>query len=81
MHQLALSPRLQIISQSLRDCSEDAGEVSSMYSTPNASSAFAILTLVSVSKKAFANYTSTVIIQPHFHSSVSHDLADLLSLT
>lgn len=41
-----------MISQSLRDCSEDAGEVSSIYSTPKASSAFAILTLVSVSKKA-----------------------------
>ena len=41
-----------MISQSLRDCSEDAGEVSSMYSTPNASKAFAILTLVSVSKNA-----------------------------
>lgn len=44
-----------MISQSLRDCSEDAGEVSSMYSTPKASKAFAILTLVSVSKNALAN--------------------------
>ena len=62
MYRLALSPKLQIISQSLRDCSEDAGEVSSMYSTPNASSAFAILTLVSVSKNAFANCSSMVNI-------------------
>lgn len=49
-----------MISQSLRDCSEDAGEVSSMYSTPKASNALAILTLVSVSKNALANYTTTI---------------------
>ena len=42
-------------SQSARDCSEAAGDVSSMYSTPNASSALAMAMLVSVSKKALAN--------------------------
>ena len=49
-----------MISQSLRDCSEDAGEVSSIYSTPKASKAFAILILVSVSKNALANCKKTV---------------------
>ena len=39
----------------LLDCSDAAGLVSSMYSTPNASSAFAIAILVLVSKNAFAN--------------------------
>ena len=39
----------------LLDCSDAAGLVSSMYSTPNASSALAIAILVLVSKKAFAN--------------------------
>lgn len=55
MRILALSPSLQIASQSLRDCSDAAGDVSSMYSTPKSSRAFAILILVSVSKKALAN--------------------------
>ena len=52
---LALSPSLQMASQSARDCSDAAGEVSSMYSTPNASSALAMAILVLVSKKALAN--------------------------
>lgn len=36
---LTLRPSLQMASQSLRDCSEAAGEVSSMQSTPKASRA------------------------------------------
>lgn len=48
----ALRPRLQIVLQSSSDCCEDAGEVSSMYSTPKPSRACAILIFVSVSKKA-----------------------------
>ena len=52
---LDLKPSLHIASQSRRDCSDAAGEVSSMYSTPNASRALAIAILVFVSKKAFAN--------------------------
>lgn len=51
-----LSPSLQIASQSRLDCSDAAGEVSSMYSTPKSERAVAILILVSVSKKAFANW-------------------------
>ena len=42
-------------SQSRRDCSDAAGEVSSMYSTPNESRALAMAILVLVSKKALAN--------------------------
>ena len=42
-------------SQSRRDCSEAAGEVSSIYSTPKASRALAMAILVWVSKKALAN--------------------------
>jgi len=42
-------------SQSARDCSDAAGDVSSMYSTPNASRALAMAILVLVSKKALAN--------------------------
>jgi hypothetical protein len=42
-------------SQSFLDCSEAAGDVNSIYSTPKSESALAILILVSVSKKAFAN--------------------------
>ena len=41
--------------QSRRDCSEAAGEVNSMYSTPKSSSALAISIFLAVSKKAFAN--------------------------
>ena len=52
---LHLSPSLQIASQSRRDCSEAAGDVSSMYSTPKASRALAMAILVLVSKKALAN--------------------------
>jgi hypothetical protein len=52
---LDFNPSLQIASQSRRDCSEAAGEVSSIYSTPKASRAFAMAILVLVSKKAFAN--------------------------
>jgi hypothetical protein len=52
---LALKPSLQIASQSKRDCSEAAVDVSSMYSTPKASKAFAMAILVLVSKKALAN--------------------------
>lgn len=52
---LDLSPSLQMASQSDRDCSEAAGDVSSMYSTPKSDKALAILILVSVSKKALAN--------------------------
>ena len=51
---LDLSPMLQILMQSSRDCSEAAGEVSSMYSTPKSLNAWAIRHLVSVSKNAFA---------------------------
>ena len=53
---LLFNPSLQIASQSLRDCSDAAGDVNSMYSTPKSDRALAILILVSVSKKAFANY-------------------------
>jgi len=42
-------------SQSDLDCSEAAGDVSSIYSTPKSSKALAILILVSVSKNALAN--------------------------
>ena len=42
-------------SQSRRDCSEAAGDVSSRYSTPNLSRDLAMAILVSVSKKALAN--------------------------
>ena len=45
---------LQILMQSSRDCSEAAGEVSSIYSTPKSLRACAIRHLVSVSKNAFA---------------------------
>lgn len=51
---LDLSPMLQILMQSSRLCSDAAGDVSSMYSTPKSDSAWAIRHLVSVSKKAFA---------------------------
>jgi hypothetical protein len=47
-------------SQSSLDCSEAAGDVSSMYSTPNASSAFAIAILVLVSKNALANCSPSI---------------------
>jgi hypothetical protein len=47
-------------SQSDRDCSDAAGEVSSMYSTPKASKAFAIAILVLVSKKALANCSPSI---------------------
>jgi hypothetical protein len=47
-------------SQSRRDCSEAAGDVSSRYSTPNLSRALAIAILVSVSKKALANCSPSV---------------------
>ena len=57
---LALRPSLHIAMQSSRDCSEAAGEVSSMYSTPNASSALAIAILVLVSKKALANCSPSI---------------------
>ena len=52
---LAFRPSLQMASQSFRDCSEAAGEVSSRYSTPNLSRDLAMAILVSVSKKALAN--------------------------
>lgn len=52
---LALKPSLQIASQSRRDCSEAAVDVSSMYSTPKASKALAMAILVLVSKNALAN--------------------------
>ena len=55
MRILAFKPSLQMASQSARDCSEAAGDVSSMYSTPNASRALAMAILVLVSKKALAN--------------------------
>ena len=45
------------------DCSDAAGLVSSMYSTPNASSALAIAILVLVSKNAFANCSPSAV--PH----------------
>lgn len=50
-----MRPSLQMASQSFRDCSEAAGEVSSRYSTPNLSRALAMAILVWVSKKALAN--------------------------
>lgn len=46
---LLLSPNLQIFSQSRLDCSDAAGLVNSIYSTPKSDSAWAILILVSVS--------------------------------
>ena len=52
---LAFKPSLQIASQSSRDCSEAAVDVSSMYSTPKASKALAMAILVLVSKNALAN--------------------------
>lgn len=55
MRILDRNPSLQMASQSSLDCSEAAGDVSSIYSTPNASSAFAMAILVLVSKNAFAN--------------------------
>src|SRR5712672_551105 len=57
---LAFRPSLQMASQSRRDCSEAAGDVSSRYSTPNLSRALAIAILVSVSKKALANCSPSV---------------------
>ena len=48
-------------SQSLRDCSDAAGEVSSRYSTPKASNALAMAILVLVSKKALANCSPSVL--------------------
>jgi hypothetical protein len=57
---LAFNPSLQIASQSNRDCSDAAGDVNSMYSTPNSSKAFAILILVSVSKNALANCSPSI---------------------
>jgi hypothetical protein len=57
---LAFNPSLQIASQSLRDCSDAAGEVSSRYSTPKASNALAMAILVLVSKKALANCSPSV---------------------
>ena len=55
MRILAFKPSLQMASQSARDCSEAAGDVNSMYSTPNSSNALAISIFLAVSKKAFAN--------------------------
>ncbi len=57
---LAFRPSLQMASQSRRDCSEAAGDVSSRYSTPNLSRALAMAILVSVSKKALENYSPSV---------------------
>jgi len=57
---LAFNPSLQIASQSLRDCSDATGEVSSRYSTPKASNALAMAILVLVSKKALANCSPSV---------------------
>ena len=57
---LAFNPSLQIASQSLRDCSDAAGEVSSRYSTPKASNALAMAILVLVSKKALANCSPSI---------------------
>lgn len=59
---LAFRPSLHIASQSARDCSDAAGDVSSMYSTPNASSAFAMAILVLVSKKALANCSPSAVV-------------------
>ena len=61
---LALKLSLQMATQSRRDCSEAAGDVSSMYSTPNASRALAIAILVLVSKKALANCSPSVETRP-----------------
>lgn len=47
-------------SQSALDCSDAAGDVSSMYSTPKASRALAMAILVLVSKKALANCSPSV---------------------
>jgi len=52
-------------SQSRRDCSLAAGEVSSMYSTPKESSALAISIFFSVSKKAFANCSPSLCTCMH----------------
>lgn len=52
---LQRKPSLQISMQSNLDCSDAAGDVSSMYSTPKASRALAMAILVLVSKNAFAN--------------------------
>ena len=60
MRILDRKPSLQIVSQSRRDCSEAAGDVSSMYSTPNASRALAIAILVFVSKNALANCSPSI---------------------
>ena len=57
---LAFRPSLQMASQSRRDCSEAAGDVSSIYSTPNLSRALAMAILVSVSKNALANCSPSV---------------------
>ena len=46
----------------LRDCSEAAGLVSSIYSTPNASNALAIAILVLVSKNALANCSPSATV-------------------
>lgn len=40
---LDLRPSLQIVSQSILDCSEATGEVSSMYSTPKSERAVALV--------------------------------------
>lgn len=45
----------QMVSQSFLEASDDAGLVSSIYSTPNSSKALAILILVFISKNALAN--------------------------
>jgi len=41
--------------QSCLDCSEAAGDVNSIYSTPKSSNALAISIFLAVSKKALAN--------------------------
>ena len=61
---LALKPSLQIASQSKRDCSEAAVDVSSMYSTPKASKALAMAILVLVSKNALANCSPSNFFPP-----------------
>lgn len=55
MRILAFNPSLHMATQSSLDCSDAAGDVSSIYSTPNASRALAIAILVLVSKNALAN--------------------------
>ena len=67
---LAFNPSLQIASQSLRDCSDAAGEVSSRYSTPKASNALAMEILVLVSKKALANCSPSVLIRKSSENAV-----------